>query len=69
MKKIYLVQKMERDLFKKWARKGIKVKDLDCYSQVETMWCESKINAVDDCRKKNHEQKDEVYFVRQMIAL
>lgn len=51
MKKIYLVQKMERNSFKKWVRKGIKVKDLDCYGQVETIWCESKINAVDDCRK------------------
>ncbi len=38
MKKIYLVQKMERDSFKKWARKGIKVKSLDSYDQVETLW-------------------------------
>ena len=68
MKEIYLVQKMERDEFKQCARKGVKVKSLDIYGRVETMWCESKINAIDDCRKKNHEQQYEVFFVRQMTA-
>lgn len=66
MKKIYLVQKMERDSFKKWARKGIKVKSLQCYDQVETMWCESKRKALKSCREKNREQKYEVFFVVQI---
>ena len=66
MKKIYLVQKMERDSFKKWARKGIKVGNLDCNGLVQTMWCESKINAINDCRSRNREQNDVVYFVNQI---
>lgn len=68
MKTIYLVQKMERDLFKKWARKGIKVKSLDCYDQVSTMWCESKRKAIKSCREKNHEQNYEVFFVTPVKA-
>lgn len=68
MNEIYLVQKMERKSFRKCAHNRIKVKDLDCYGHVETMWCESKITAVDNCRKYNHEQKYEVYFVRQITA-
>lgn len=63
MKKIYLVQKMEREPFQKWARKGIKVNNLDCYDIVVTMWCESKRKAIKSCRDKNHKQKFEVFFV------
>lgn len=66
MKKIYLVQKMERGSFKKWARKGIKVKSLDCYDEVQTLWCESKRNAIKSCREKNHEQNFFVFFVTQV---
>ena len=68
MKKIYLVQKMERDSFKKWARKGVKVGRLDCYGQVMTMWSESKRNAINDCREKNREQNFEVFFVNLISA-
>lgn len=68
MKKIYLVQKMERDSFKKWARKGVKVKSLQCYDQVVTMWCESKRKAIISCREQNHEQDYEVFFVNQIPA-
>ncbi len=68
MKEIYLVQKMERDEFKQCARKGVKVKNLEVYGQVVTMWCESKINAIDDCREKNHEQQYEVFFVRKIVS-
>ena len=63
MKKIYLVQKMERESFKKWARKGIKCNSLDCYDIVVTMWCESKRNAIKSCRDYNHKQQYEVFFV------
>ena len=66
MKKIYLVQKMERDSFKEYARKGIKVDHLDCYCQVITMWCESKRKAINGCRIRNHEQDYEVFFVRRI---
>lgn len=63
MKKIYLVQKMERDAFRYHARKGVKVGRLACYGQVITMWCESKRKAIKSCRKKNREQNFEVFFV------
>lgn len=63
MKKIYLVQKMQRDLFKKWARKGIKVNSLDCYDLVITMWSERKRKAIKSCREYNHKQNYEVFFV------
>ena len=68
MKKIYLVQKMKSDSFKRWARKGIKVESLQCYDQVETMWCESKRKAINSCRKKNREQNFEVFFVNVISA-
>lgn len=63
MKKIYLVQKMERKPFQKWARKGIKVNSLDCYDLVITMWNESKRKAIKSCREYNHNQNYEVFFV------
>ena len=63
MKKIYLVQKMERDAFRYHARKGVKVGRLDCYGQVITMWCESKRKAIKSCREHNREQNFEVFFV------
>lgn len=63
MKKIYLVQKMERDAFRYHARKGVKVGRLDCYGQVMTMWSESKRKAIKTCREKNREQKFEIFFV------
>lgn len=66
MKKIYLVQKMERDAFKKWARKGVKCNNLDCYDIVVTMWCESKRNAIKSCRDWNCKQLYEVFFVTQV---
>lgn len=63
MKKIYLVQKMEREAFKFYAHKGIKVHRLDCYGQVITMWGESKRKAIKSCREKNRQQSYEVFFV------
>lgn len=66
MKKIYLVQKMERKTFKEYARKGVKVQRIDCYGQVMTMWCESKRNAIKCCREKNREQNYETFFVNQV---
>lgn len=68
MKKIYLVQKMERNAFKYFAHKGIKVRYLSCYGQVITMWCESKRKAIITCRKRNHEQNYEVFFVVRVDA-
>lgn len=66
MKKIYLVQKMERDAFRYHARKGVKVGGLDLYGQVITMWSDSKWKAINRCRKKNREQNFVIYFVRQI---
>lgn len=63
MKKIYLVQKMERDSFKKWARKGIKVNNLDCYDEVQTLYAVSKKEAIWDCRKYNRRFSDYMYYV------
>lgn len=63
MKKIYLVQRMERDAFRYHARKGVKVGRLDLYGQVITMWSESKRKAINSCRKKNREQNFQVFFV------
>lgn len=68
MKKIYLVQKMERDSFKKWARKGVAVDNLQNHGQVKTMWCDSKRKAINDYRKQNRKQNYEVFFVRQLNA-
>lgn len=64
MKKIYLVQKMERDAFRYHARKGVKVGRLDWYGQAITMWSESKRKAIKSCREKNREQNFEVFFVK-----
>lgn len=66
MKKIYLVQKMERNTFKYYAHKGIKVHRIDCYGQVMTLWCESKRNAIKCCREKNREQPYETFFVNRI---
>lgn len=68
MKNIYLVQKMERVIFDMYARKGVKVKSLDCYGEVQTLWCESKKNAIKYCREQNRERDFLVYFVRQLNA-
>ena len=67
MKKIYLVQKMERDAFRYHARKGVTVDHLDCYGQVTTMWCNSKRKAIRDCRNNNRKQDYEVFFVRRIL--
>lgn len=66
MKEIYLVQKMERDEFKQCARKGVKVRNLDIYGRVKTMWCESKRKALKSCRENNRKQNYEVFFVNQV---
>lgn len=66
MKKIYLVQCMQRVAFKECARQRIKVNSIDCFGQVMTMWCESKRSAINDCREKNREQKELVYFVNKI---
>lgn len=66
MKKIYLVQCMQRVEFKECAHNRIKVGNLDCSGQVQTLWRDSKINAVNNCRSQNRKQKDVVYFVNQI---
>lgn len=63
MKKIYLVQKMERDSFKKWARKGIKARNLDCYDEVQTLYAVNKKEAIWDCRNHNKRFYNYMYFV------
>lgn len=68
MKQIYLVQKMQRVIFDEYARKGVKVKGLDCYGEVQTLWCESKKNAIKYCREQNREHDFLVYFVRPLNA-
>lgn len=66
MKTIYLVQRMERKSFRRCAHNRIKIKDLDCYGQVETMWYESKMNAIHYCRKQNRKREFLIYFVRRI---
>lgn len=66
MKKIYLVQRMERDAFRYHARKGVKVGRLDCYGHVMTMWYDSKQKAINHCRKLNRVQNFVIYFVRRI---
>ena len=68
MKKIYLVQRMERDAFRYHARKGVKVSRLDLYGQVITLWSQSKRKAINSCRKINREQNFQVFFVKQISA-
>lgn len=69
MKKIYLVQKMERDAFKKWARKGIKVHNLDCYDEVQTLYAVNKKEAIWDCRNHNRRFSPYMYFVSAIKSL
>lgn len=64
MKKIYLVQKMERKSFRRCAHNRIKVRNLDVNGNVITMWAESKEHAIEYCQRKNVEQDSQVYFVR-----
>lgn len=68
MKKIYLVQRMERDAFSYHARKGVKVGRLDLYGQVITLWSQSKRKAINSCRKINREQNFQVFFVNLISA-
>lgn len=68
MKKIYLVQRMERKSFRRCAHNRIKVRNLDVYGNVITMWAESKENAIEYCQRKNVEQDSQVYFVRPCEA-
>ena len=63
MKKIYLVQKMKSDSFKRWARKGIKVHNLDCYDEVQTLYAVNKKEAIWDCRNHNRKLSYYMYFV------
>lgn len=69
MKQIYLVQKMERDSFKYWARKGIKVNYLDCYEMVQTLYAVNKKEAIWDCRKHNRRFSNYMYFVSTFKSL
>ena len=66
MKEIYLVQALERLTFKKCARQGIKVEDLEFHGIVSTLWCDTKINAINYCRKQNRQWNFLVYFVRRI---
>lgn len=59
---------MNRISFKYWARKGVKVKSLHSYGQVETLWGESKRKAIRSCREYNHRQNYQVYFVTPIIV-
>lgn len=68
MKKIYLVQRMERKSFRRCAHNRIKVRNLDVNGNVITMWAESKENAIEYCQRKNVEQDSQVYFVRPCEA-
>lgn len=63
MKKIYLVQVMEREVFKEYALKGVTVDSLQYHGQVRTLWCDSKRKAINCCRHNNRNQQSDVYFV------
>lgn len=66
MNEIYLVQAMEHLTFKECARQGVKVGTLEFHGNVSTLWCDSKINAINFCRKQNREDNFLIYFVRQI---
>lgn len=66
MKEIYLVQALEHLTFKECARKGIRVEDLEFHGIVSTLWCDSKKNAIDYCRKQNRNNNFLIYFVRRI---
>lgn len=66
MKKIYLVQMMERNTFKYYAHKGVKVRNMDVHSPVMTLWCDDKKRAIEDCRKRNQHDRNYAWFVHPL---
>ena len=64
MRNVFLVQSVDTGVFKKLAKEGVKTKSYDCFTQVTTYFvCNSKQDAVEDCRKYNRKQAGLIYFV------
>lgn len=67
MKKIFLVQSVDTTTFRKLAKDGVKTHDFDCRTKVTTYFaCNSKENAVDDCRKYNRVETQSMFFVNKV---
>lgn len=67
MKKIFLVQSVDTTTFRKLAKGGVKTRVLDCSTPVTTYFaCNSKENAVDDCRKYNRVETQLIFFVSEV---
>lgn len=65
MKQIYLVMSLERSIYFDLARRFKKVQDFDVYSQCLVIYaCESKLEAIKDCRKNNVTKVNTIFFVR-----
>lgn len=67
MKKIFLVQSVDTATFRKLAKGGVKTHGFDCSTQVTTYFaCNSKENAVDDCRRYNRVETQSIFFVNEV---
>lgn len=67
MKKVFLVQSVSTDKFRKLVKGGVASHDLDCYAQVTSYYvCSSKKAAINDCRKHNREETKQRYFVNEV---
>ena len=68
MRKVFLVQSVDTDTFKKLAKSGIKTRGFDCYAQVVSYYvCSDKMSAVIDCRINNQPETKSRYFVNEVF--
>ena len=67
MKKVFLVQSVDTDTFKKLAKSGIKTHYFDCSAKVITYYgCSTKETAVKHCRNNNQPYTKTRYFVNEV---
>ena len=67
MKKVFLVQSVDTDTFRKLAKSGVKTHYFDCSAKVITYYgCSTKKSAVNDCRTRNRPYNKTRYFVNEV---
>lgn len=67
MSKVFLVQSVDTGTFRKLTKGGFKTHDFDCCAPVATYYvCQSKVAAVEDCRRHNREETSLRYFVNEV---
>lgn len=67
MKKVFLVQSVDTDTFRKLAKSGVKTHYFDCSAKVITYYgCSTKESAVNDCRRYNHPVLKSTYFFNEV---